>query len=92
MNRTDIPKLYQKLYEQAANGKASPRKAIKAFCLDCVGYGRDEITHCTDTGCSLYCYRPYRGRSRRAPESCQTPDFEGVLTVESPNAEQRVVR
>lgn len=87
MNR-DIPKLYQAGYERALSGKASPRGAIKAFCAECVGYERREITCCTDTGCPLYRYQPYQERFKRPPESCQTPNFGGGSTAESKKSVQ----
>lgn len=89
MNRTGMPKLYQHGYERALRGKASPRQAIKAFCLECVGYERNEITQCTDTGCPLYRYRPYQRRLKRTPESCQTPNLRGVTGAESTNSENK---
>jgi len=94
MNRSDIPKLYQGGYERAVSGRASPRQAIKAFCLECVGYENavEEIRRCTDAGYPLYVYRPYRGRVRRAPESCQTTNFRGFEGPESKNSSQGVVR
>lgn len=90
MNRIGIPKLYQGGYERAVCGKASPRQAIKLQCLECVGYERDEITRCTDTGCALYHYRPFQGRLRHAPQSCQTPNLRGFSIVESTNSGGRV--
>jgi hypothetical protein len=90
MNRNGIPKLYQGGYERALSGRASPRQAIKAFCQSCVGYENvaEEIRQCTGAECPLYAYRPYRGRVRRAPQSCQTPDLRGFGAVESKNSGQ----
>ena len=34
--------------------------AVKAFCLQCVGYTRADVKSCTATGCPLWPYRPYR--------------------------------
>jgi len=94
MNRTDIPKVYRGTYERAACGRASPRQAIKAFCQSCVGYENvaEEIRQCTDAECPLYAYRPYRGRTRRSPESCQTPDLRGFSGLQSTKSTQGVVR
>ena len=90
MNRNGMPKLYQGGYERAISGKASPRQAIKAQCLECVGYERDEIPRCSDTGCPLYYYRPFQKRLRQTLQSCQTPNLRGFATVESTNAGERV--
>jgi len=89
MKRTGIPKLYHKLYERAASGKASPRAAIKMFCAECCGYERNEVTLCTDTGCPLRSYRPFQARPKCPPESCQTPDLRGFETVGSTNSENK---
>jgi hypothetical protein len=49
---------------RAFAGTASPRQAIKARCLQCSNYQRDEITNCTVVGCALYAYRPYQTASQ----------------------------
>ncbi len=90
MNR-EIPKLYQKLYERAASGKASPRQAIRMQCLEGCGYERNEVTCCTDTGCPLYRYRPFQGRAKRPSESCQTPNLRGFSSAESTNDKLKVI-
>ena len=41
----------------AGNSRAT---AIKAMCLQCVGYIRAEITNCSAYGCPLRPYRPYQ--------------------------------
>ena len=52
--------MYKSLMRRACEGSASPRQAIKAFCLHCVGDLRDQITNCTAYACPLYEYRPYQ--------------------------------
>lgn len=52
--------LYRPMMLKAYEGSASPRSAIKAQCLICVGYKRDEVTHCTGFSCPLWAYRPYQ--------------------------------
>jgi len=52
--------LYDGVIERAREGTASPRQAIKAFCLECVGHVRKDITNCTAQQCPLYKYRPYQ--------------------------------
>ncbi len=56
----EIPRLYRVAYVRAAAGKASPRSAIKAFCLTCVVWQRHEVAHCTSVACPLYEYRPWK--------------------------------
>ncbi len=52
--------LYRITMEKAYAGDCSPRQAIKAQCLICVGYERDSITHCTGFSCPLWAFRPYQ--------------------------------
>ena len=53
----DIPKKHQKQYTRAMTGKS--RKAAMDFkCSECMGFVSSEVKLCTDTGCSLYPYRP----------------------------------
>ena len=52
--------LYRTVMLKAYQGTASPRSAIKAQCLNCVGYNREDITHCTGYSCPLWAYRPYQ--------------------------------
>lgn len=43
----------------ALNGTGSPRQAIKAKCLTCANFVREEIEHCTVITCPLHAFRPY---------------------------------
>ena len=56
----DMPAIYRKNYLAAVSGKATPRNAIKAFCIECQGYQRKEVTNCKVIDCPLNLYRPYR--------------------------------
>jgi len=55
-----MPGIYRKNYLAVVEGKASPRNAIKAFCIECMGYVRAEVTNCETIDCPLNLYRPYR--------------------------------
>ena len=67
--RAGIPKKYRGIYDKAMSGEASPRQAIKSFCLECTGGIKEEVRLCTGVACQLYNYRPYL-----TPESCQASD------------------
>ncbi len=56
----DMPDIYKKNYLSTVSGKASPRNAIKAFCIECMGFVRGEVTNCDTIDCPLNLYRPYR--------------------------------
>lgn len=53
---------FVKLFKRVYSGKASPRQAIRAHCLDCVCFDIDAIRNCTAPACPLYGYRPYAKR------------------------------
>ena len=57
---SDAPIKVRKCLREAFTGSASPRKAIKAMCLACVGYERQEVAKCTGFSCPLWAYRPYQ--------------------------------
>lgn len=48
------------IFTKTLNGKASPRLAIKAKCLDCASFTVAEIRDCQVFGCPLWRYRPYQ--------------------------------
>jgi|GEM_PF-2237253 len=56
---SQMPNHCRNTYLRAIGGK-SPRAAIKAFCLECVGWQRGEIPRCTAPACPLWAYRPFR--------------------------------
>ncbi len=60
-----MPQVYRPVYKRAMTGK-SRVAAVKAFCLECVGHARKEITLCTSPACPLYPYRPYKSVRQRA--------------------------
>jgi len=55
----DMPSSYRNVYKKAMSGK-SLRAATKSFCLECVGWKRDEVALCTSPACPLYPYRPFQ--------------------------------
>lgn len=64
--RADMPKAYRGIYDRAMTGQ-SKAAAIHSFCLECMGWQREEIRLCTSYPCPLYPYRPY-GISQDAPD------------------------
>ncbi len=58
-----MPESYRNCYRKAVSGK-SKAAGLKSLCLECVGWQRTEITDCTDEGCPLWPYQPYRNASR----------------------------
>ena len=58
----DASPLYRTAMAKAYSGTASPRSAIKAQCLHCVGYIRDDVTHCKGFSRPLWANRPYQIR------------------------------
>jgi len=68
-----IPKQYITIYKKAMGGR-SRKMAIKAFCLECVGWQRNEVVLCTDKNCPLYPYRPYK-------QAVKVPTSSGVFEL-----------
>jgi hypothetical protein len=58
-----IPPRYQRSWLAAVSGEASPRRAIKAKCQECVGWEevRSRVGTCNITACALWHHRPYQG-------------------------------
>jgi hypothetical protein len=54
------PVLSRGIVARAFAGRASPRAAIKAACLVCVGYDRQAVAGCTGYSCPLWAYRPFQ--------------------------------
>lgn len=54
------PESARNLFKAAWVRKCSPRQAIKAHCLECVGFDRHEITDCTCWACPLWNFRPFQ--------------------------------
>jgi len=54
-----MPKACRSTYLRAVGGRW-PKSAIKAFCLECVGWQRAEVARCTALACPLWAYRPFR--------------------------------
>ena len=52
--------MYRAVKERAYDGVASPRAAIRAFCLSCTGDSRNAVRDCTSYACPLREYRPYQ--------------------------------
>lgn len=55
----EAPSSARGILERAYSGK-SKAAALKAFCLRCVGYVREDVRDCTSYDCPLWPYRPYQ--------------------------------
>jgi hypothetical protein len=79
-HRKQIPDIHRANYNKALRGR-SMKAAIKAFCLECVCWQKEEVRLCTSLACPLYPYRPYKQRSKQASK--------GVgFSVESKNSDK----
>ena len=54
------PTRYQGVLARALGGTASPRVAIKAMCLECIGFQRAAVAERTGYVCPLWSQRPYQ--------------------------------
>lgn len=62
---SEAPASVQKSLARAFSGAASPRAAIKAHCLTCVGFNRSAVENCTGWSCPLWAYRPFQSGAAR---------------------------
>lgn len=81
---TNMPESWRKTYLKAVGGK-NRAAGVKAFCQECVGYERAEVTACTDRGCPLWLYRPYRFAKNVNSERFEGAEStNGLLNDKSP--------
>ena len=60
-----IPRHLRTWYQKACEGR-SLRAAVNAFCIECCGWDRGEVSRCTARACPLHGYRPGRKRPAAA--------------------------
>jgi hypothetical protein len=62
-----MPHIHLANYKRAMRGR-SMKAAIKAFCLECVCWQKEEVRRCTALACPLYPYRPYKDGSKEVDD------------------------
>lgn len=55
----EMPVRQIRSYLKALRGR-SMKTAIRAHCMECVGWDREGVRECTCPECSLYPYRPFK--------------------------------
>jgi hypothetical protein len=58
-----IPVSAKGVVKRAFAGSGSPRNAIKAKCLACSNWDRQEITECRVFTCPLHVWRPFQAKA-----------------------------
>lgn len=61
-----MPKGARYGYLRATLRKTSAKTAIKAHCLECCGYVREEVAKCSAKACTLWQLRPYQPKPAKA--------------------------
>ena len=56
----NVPTLWKSTIKRAFDGQGSPRQAIKAKCLDCSNFQREEVKECPVFLCPLWPWRPFQ--------------------------------
>ncbi len=56
------PASLKTLFERVYAKKCSPRQAIKAMCIECMGMDRGEVARCTSYACPLWHFRPFQNK------------------------------
>jgi len=64
---SDMPETCRRTYLRAMQGR-SLSAAVKAFCMECVSWDRQEVARCTAPACPLYPYRPFGREKGRGTE------------------------
>ena len=57
---SQAPESQRLTLSRALEGTASPRAAIRAKCLDCCAFDRNEVRYCPAILCALHRYRPFQ--------------------------------
>ena len=78
-----VPESARGAYLKACAGEGSPRSAIKAFCLFCVGYVRQDVTDCKAATCPLHAWRPFQKTSPGTSEGSVFEVQEALDDAES---------
>jgi len=60
-----VPESAKKLFAKVWAKKSSPRQAIKAHCLECQGFVREDIATCTAGACPLWNLRPFQKPAKK---------------------------
>lgn len=65
------------ILERAFAKKGGRSNAIKAKCLACSNFVRDEVRHCSATTCPLHPWRPFQLKPGAAPET-ESTEFDDL--------------
>lgn len=55
-----VPLRYRFLFYKIFNGENSRVQAVKAKCIDCSNFQKEEVTNCAAIQCPLWNFRPYQ--------------------------------
>lgn len=73
--RAEMPEVHRANYDKAVRGR-SMKAVVKAFCLECVQWQKEEVRLCTSLACPMYPYRPYRISNQRSEGLSLEPESE----------------
>ncbi|KKL63963.1 hypothetical protein LCGC14_2169840 [marine sediment metagenome] len=79
----EMPETCRSHYRKAMRGR-SQRSAITAQCLECVGWVRNEVELCTDSGCPLYPFRPFQVVPWKAHKSASKGNLSALRAARTP--------
>ena len=80
-----MPKIHRANYRDAVSGR-SRKSAIKAFCLECVQWQKEEVRLCTALACPLFPYRPYQ--AQESSNQCDNRAGSGAESKKSQGREK----
>lgn len=82
-----IPSSQRETYKKAVSGK-SKALALKALCLECMGWDRVAVKNCTALACPLWPYRPGHGRPKRPLTEAQKASFSGRVSPQKRRSQE----
>lgn len=79
-----VPSKFKRLHRDVVVERRGTRsQAIKAMCLECMGWYMKEVAACTSVACPLHRFRPFQRTESHSADA--TPPESGA----SPPSEQR---
>ena len=91
MTDNTVPLKYQALFQRVKQQKYKPKaEAIKAFCLECVGFKFKRVANCTAPTCALFNVRPYQDKGSKGVEGASERNIAELMPSE-PSAEKAPV-
>lgn len=81
---TTVPASAAGIFERAFGGSASRANAIKAKCLACTNFQRDEVRECPTVLCPLHPIRPFQVKVAKPKTNIEAEGYDPDLDGDDP--------